>query len=269
MFGNAPKALWQRWAAADDANRIDLACRTLLVEDGEQRILFETGIGAFFSPELKERFGVMDEDHVLLDGLVALGLSHEDIDVVVLSHLHFDHAGGLLSAYSPDEPPHLLFPGARFVVSRGAWERAQSPHPRDKASFIPELNEQLAASGRMELVEGERSEVLGDLVRFHRSDGHTPSMMLAEIETSLGPIVFAADLIPGVPWVRTAITMGYDRYPELLVDEKTTLLNDLLARDGRLFFTHDPEWALSALGTDDKGRVVAQDPMPTLERLEV
>ena len=99
MFGNAPKALWERWADADEHNRIRLSCRCLLIREPSRWILFETGIGAFFEPRLKDRYGIVEAEHVLLENLAALGLSHEDIDVVVLSHLHFDHAGGLLTAW--------------------------------------------------------------------------------------------------------------------------------------------------------------------------
>ena len=90
MFGNAPKVLWQRWVQPDADNRIDLGCRALLVQEPGRNILIETGIGAFFSPELKQRFGVQEDRHVLLDNLAKLGLSDADIDIVVLTHLHFD-----------------------------------------------------------------------------------------------------------------------------------------------------------------------------------
>src|SRR5438045_5005213 len=93
-------------------------------------------------------------DLVLLRSLAERGMRHEDVDVVVLSHLHFDHAGGLLSAFEEGQPPQLLFPKARFVVSRTAWERALAPHPRDRASFIAALPELLRASGRLEIVDG-------------------------------------------------------------------------------------------------------------------
>ena len=100
MFGNAPRALWGRWAAPDDENRIDLACRALLATPLNGRtVLFEAGIGAFFDPKLRERYGVVEDRHVLLDSLAAAGFKPSDIDVVVLSHLHFDHAGGLLQPY--------------------------------------------------------------------------------------------------------------------------------------------------------------------------
>src|SRR3954466_13182304 len=110
MFGNAPRALWSRWAAPDEAGRIALACRALLVEGDGRRILFETGIGAFFAPELRERYGVVESEHVLLESLAGLGVSDRDVDVVVLSHLHFDHAGGLLAPYRSGKKPELLFP---------------------------------------------------------------------------------------------------------------------------------------------------------------
>lgn len=261
MFGNAPKALWSRWIMPDAENRIPLACRCLLVKDlladgvHGRNVLFETGIGAFFEPALRERYGVVESRHVLLDSLAAIGLTHEDIDVVVLSHLHFDHAGGLLATWEKDQPPRLLFPNARFVVGAEHWRRALKPHPRDRASFVPELQPLLQASGRLELVEGEYSQTLGKSVRFSFSDGHTPGLMLAEV----GGVVFCADLIPGRFWVHLPITMGYDRWPEKLIDEKRAFLDDKLARDVRLFFTHDHDCALARVTRDERGRFGTTD----------
>jgi glyoxylase-like metal-dependent hydrolase (beta-lactamase superfamily II) len=259
MFGNAPRALWEKWIAPDDRHRIPLACRAMLIEESHddgrvRRLLFETGIGAFFPPKLRDRYGVVESEHVLLRSLETAGTSHEDIDVVVLSHLHFDHAGGLLAPYEEGSPPRLLFPRATFVVSREAWERARHPHPRDRASFIPELPGLLEESGRLEIVDGDRSMALGADYGLHRSEGHTPGLLLSEVPSDDGPIVFAADLIPGRPWVHLPITMGYDRWPERLVDEKASLLESLLARRGRLFFTHDPTVAMGRVRRDENGR---------------
>ncbi len=267
MFGNAPRALWERWANPDELHRIPLACRALLIEEPGRRILLETGIGAFFEPELRERFGVVESDHVLLESLGSLGLAHSDIDVVVLSHLHFDHAGGLLSRWSEQSGPQLLFDRARFVVSEGAWARAMKPHARDRASFIPALQPLLEASGRLEIVAGPVSTALGPSYRLHESEGHTPGLMLVEIPGEHGPVLFGGDLVPGVPWVRVPITMGYDRYPERLIDEKQALLSDLADRGGRVFFTHDPDVALATIIRDDRGRLVATDHRPQLERV--
>ena len=262
MFGNAPRALWERWMAVDGQNRIDLACRALLASPlNGKTVLFETGIGAFFPPALRERYGVVEDRHVLLESLAQAGFRHEDIDVVVLSHLHFDHAGGLLAPWAEGRAPELLFPNATFVAGKAHWQRALHPHPRDRASFIPELPALLEASGRLELVDGDHSQALGAAVRFHHSDGHTPGLLLAEIvgpETvdgqPHGGVVFCADLIPGRPWVHVPITMGYDRNAELLIDEKRAFLEDKLARGVRLFFTHDPGCALAQVARDDKGR---------------
>lgn len=266
MFGNAPKALWERWFSADADNRIPLACRCLLVRDDDRLILVETGIGAFFAPALRNRYGVVEDHHVLLESLAAVGVEPPDIDVVVLSHLHFDHAGGALTAHGSGAPA-LVFSNASYVVGDQAWERAQKPHVRDRASFIPGLIDLLDATGRVERVAGDRSDVLGSGYRFHRSFGHTPGLLLAEIDMPTGPIVFAADLIPGSAWVHLPITMGYDRYPELLVDEKTALLTDLLERRGRLFFTHDPVVALGTVAKDQAGRFCVVDEKPAIVNL--
>ncbi len=256
MFGNAPKALWSKWIAPDDENRIPLACRCLLVRDGARNILFETGIGAFFSPELKARFGVVEPQHVLVESLAALGLAPADIDVVVLSHLHFDHAGGLLTAWEEGTPPRLVFSRATYVVSEEALARAKAPHARDRASFIAELPALLEGSGRLVVVARDAAgcSVLGEGYRFWHSDGHTPGLLLTEIATAQGPVLFAADLIPGAAWVHVPITMGYDRYPELLIGEKERLLRDLHARGGSLFFTHDPHLAMGKVALDAKGK---------------
>ena len=263
MFGNAPKAVWEKWAPADELNRIELACRALLASPlAGKTVLFETGIGAFFEPKLRERYGVQEPRHILIDSLREAGFEHEDIDVVVLSHLHFDHAGGLLAPWSEGRAPELLFPNATFVVGAAHWQRALHPHPRDRASFIPELPGLLQASGRLEIVSGEYSRALGESVRFSFSDGHTPGLMLAEIVgterdvegQARGGVVFCADLIPGRSWVHVPITMGYDRNAELLIDEKRAFLEDKLARDVRLFFTHDPQCALAQVLRDEKGR---------------
>ena len=266
MFGNCPRAVWERWAPADEAHRIELACRCLLVEHEGRRILLETGIGAFFEPKLRSRFGVTSDEHQLLNELAAAGVAPEAIDIVVLSHLHFDHAGGLLTPYREGEPLALAFPNATVIVGHEAWARALDPHPRDRASFIPELHALLQASGRLEVLapEATHSATLGPAFSFSYSEGHTPGLLLTRIESPRGPITFMGDLIPGVPWVHLPITMGYDRYPERLIDEKQAMLERVIAESGWAFFTHDPATAAARIELDGR-KYGTREELPTLD----
>lgn len=261
MFGNAPRALWSRWAPPDELGRIPLACRSFLAESAGQRILIEAGIGAFFPPELRERYGVVESHHVLLQSLAALGLTDADIDVVILSHLHFDHAGGLLAQHREGEPLRLLFPRARFVIGRTAFERARAPHDRDRASFIPELPQLLLDTGRLVLVDDESSAqgLLGPEFRFVETEGHTTGMLHTWVSGEQASAFFCADLVPGQAWVHLPITMGYDRFPERLIDEKAKLFAELSAARAHLLFTHDPSVAAARLGRGARQRYCAVD----------
>jgi len=256
MFGNAPRALWSRWLAPDELGRVELACRALLVEEPGKRTLFESGIGAFFEPSLRERYGVVEERHVLLESLAALGLGEGDIDQVVLSHLHFDHAGGLLAPYLAGKPLELCFGRAEFVVGRRAFERAEKPHPRDHASFIPELPGLLRASGRLRIVAGpeEATKAVGERFAFVETDGHTPGMLHATARGTSAELLFCADMVPGTAWVHAPITMGYDRYPEHLVDEKAGIFQQSAERGTYLVYTHDLRVAASRVERDARGR---------------
>lgn len=265
MFGNCPRPVWEKWAPPDERHRIVLACRAMLVcEDGGRNVLCEAGIGAFFEPRMRERFGVQEDRHVLLESLAKLGLAPEDIHVVVLSHLHFDHAGGLLTAWKEGATPALVFPKASYVVSERAWQRAKSPHARDRASFIPELQGLLEATARLEIVTGATSTTLGPAYSFTMSEGHTPGLMLTRVETPDGPYTFLGDLVPGAPWVHLPITMGYDRYPELLIDEKKGVLERIVAEKGWAFFTHDPKVAAAHVVQEPSGKYTVADPRASL-----
>lgn len=258
MFGNVPKALWSKWLVPDSMNRISLACRALLIQDQDKNILLETGIGVCFNPVLSERYGIEQSNHVLLEALNNIGLSEDDIDIVILSHLHFDHAGGLLSVWNENEEQRLLFPNAHYLVSKPAWERALSPHMRDKASFIPYLNQLLEKSNRLVIINQDRCKLLDDKYSFMFTNGHTPGLLHTVIRHHNTHIIFASDLIPGVPWIHLPVSMGYDRYPELLIDEKCELLEYAVQTNSKLFYTHDPIVAMSSV-KNDKGKWIATE----------
>ena len=267
MFGNVPRALWERWIEPDERHRIPLACRAFLIHDTvrDLRILLEAGIGVFFEPKLADRYGVDNPGHQLLMNLAALGVDPAEIDVVVLSHLHFDHAGGLLTPWRPDGSYKLVFPRARFLVGAQAWERANAPHFRDRASFVPELHRLITQTGRLELVDSEASDTLGPDFSFTLSDGHTPGLLLTRLGGERGGVVFCGDLIPGAPWVHLPVTMGYDRYPELLIQEKQAFLERVMERGDRLLFTHDAEAAACRVARDERGRFSAVEKQAALK----
>lgn len=270
MFGHVPRHLWAKWAPPDEQNRIALTCRAFLVEDGERRILIETGIGAFFEPKYKERYGVVEDGHVLLASLAERGVSPADIDVVLLSHLHFDHAGGALLPYEAGQPLQLAFPRATFVTSQVAFERALRPHTRDHASFIPGLAKLLEESGRLRLLAAGAATcgALGPRIRCLHSGGHTAGMLLPILEGHGTRAAFCADLVPGAAWVHLPITMGYDRFPEQLVNEKEDLYRKL-GVGALLLFTHDPESAAGALVEESTGRFAVTARRAELDRVDL
>jgi glyoxylase-like metal-dependent hydrolase (beta-lactamase superfamily II) len=267
MFGNAPKALWQRWIKPDQNNLIDIGSRSLLIESKEYKILFETGLGAYLSPDMKKRFQVLEEGHVLLKSLKEHGIDHSDITHVILSHLHFDHAGGLLKQW--EEGSHdlkLLFNNAQYITGKANFERSQSPHLRDQASFIPGLGSLLKKSGRLVLKKDGDTLKLGDIsIKFIESNGHTPGMILSDIKANNLSIIFTGDLMPGLPWVNLPITMGYDRNGEQLIDEKLKVLEKVYENNALLFFPHDPVYAVSNLSFDEnKKRYLPVNPQKKL-----
>ncbi len=245
MFGNVPRPVWEKWISPDNLGRIPLACRCLLLEVGGKKILCETGIGAFFDPKMADRFGVQSPTtHLLRDNLLAAGHELASIDFVILSHLHFDHAGGLLPTFTESQAGQkdLIFPKATFVVGAEAWDRALNPHPRDRASFIPGLTDLLIQSGRLLIVPRDKTSIaeLGSRFEFLTTSGHTPGQLHTLFHGEHQTVFFCGDLIPGGPWVHAPVTMGYDRNPELLIDEKLNLYDRAIRENWLLFFTHDP-----------------------------
>lgn len=273
MFGNAPRAVWEKWIAPDKEGRIPLACRAMLLEFDNLKVLCETGIGAFFEPRLAERFGVQNpSEHTLLKNLKALGYGPEDIDYVILSHLHFDHAGGLFPTYKEqtEGKTDIVFTKAQFITSDVAFERAEKPHARDKASFIPDLPKKLQETGRLRLINAANpSKLFEGRMEFFVSNGHTPGQLHTIFHGEKETVFFCGDLIPGRHWVHVPITMGYDRFPEMLIDEKATLYRKADLNTWNFFFTHDNEVSSSKVAQDFKGKYAPAGEVRGARRIKI
>ena len=268
MFGNAPKALWSGWIGSDTENRIPLACRSLVVKKDGLTILFETGIGYFMAPKLASRYGIDGQSHLLLENLQTMGINEKDVDYVVLSHLHFDHSGGLVPVHPGIENPdwQLHFPNAKYIVSKVHYERSVSPHPRDRASFIPGLAEKLNTSGRLVLINNDLADIqaLNGWIKFAFTTGHTPGMMHSIIQGKKKTIFFAGDIIPGTRWIHLPIVMGYDRFPEQTVNEKKYLLEQAVNNNWLIFYTHDPHVAATKIRINVNGKYEHSEPIERL-----
>jgi glyoxylase-like metal-dependent hydrolase (beta-lactamase superfamily II) len=253
MFGIIPKALWSRLVPPDERNRIRLAMTCLLIETAGRRILVETGCGDKFTDKDRGIFAI--SDHWLLDSLTAAGVEPESIDTVILTHLHFDHAGGA-TRWPPDaESPREAvptFPRARYVVQRGEWDDAMSGHFVMTATYRRENLEPLAQSGRLELVEGGREIAPGVSVRV--LPGHTRHQQGVLISGGGRTLVQPADLLPTSAHVGLAWNMAYDLLPYENMQMKRRLLEEAHAGGWLLLLGQDPDHSLFDVSKDAQGR---------------
>ena len=246
MFGVVPKPLWERRMPADARNRIFLGMRPLLVR-GDRTMLIDAGIGSKMDAKSVEIYDI-DRSHNLIDSLAAVGVSPRDIDIVLATHLHFDHAGGFTTR---DESGRLVptFPRARYVVRTGEWDDAAHPHERNRASYIEENFKPLADFGVLDLVAGNATIMPG--VRVVRTGGHTMHHQIVVIESAGETAIFAADLMPTTAHVDAPWIMGYDLYPMDTLRFKRTFIREAIAHEYLIFFEHDPMIAAGFIRESD------------------
>jgi len=274
MFGNAPKPMWEKWVEVDDDNRIPMAGRGILLEVEGLKILFEVGIGNYMEPKFCNRYGIENADQsVLLESLKALDVNEGDINFVVLSHLHFDHAGGLVPSWPGiNQDDWLLrFPNAQYLVGKEQFDRACNPHSRDKASYIPLLTDKLKATNRLLLVDEETvlPPSLASFLSFSFTHGHTPGLMHSWIKGEKFGVLFCSDLIPGLPWVHVPLSMGYDRYPEKVIEEKKKTLDRAIEENYYCFFTHDVDIPMASVYINDAGKYQGKEKFDSVVKLAI
>ena len=236
MFGNVPKVLWSRKHAADDKNRIELELRVLLAEGHGRRVLVDTGTGNQWDAKEQAIFDVAAGDEPgVCSALRAAGVDPADITDVVITHLHFDHAGGVTRHGS--DGPVLTFPKARHHVQRTNMETASAPNEREKASYLVRTVGPLSGAD-LHLVDGGEEILPGVFVE--PSDGHTTGLQTVRVGAGDGAVVFVADMFPTAAHVPPAWTMGYDLCPRTLMKEKRAILERAVRSGWALVLEHDP-----------------------------
>jgi methylmalonyl-CoA epimerase len=252
MFGVVPKALWAQQAPPDDRNRILMAMRPLIIR-GSRTMLVDAGLGDKDDAKFHDIYGV-DRSRNLDHTLAEAGLSPDDIDIVLASHLHFDHAGGF-TARDAAGRVRPKFRRAQYVVRRGEWEDATHPHERNRASYIADNFVPLAEAGVLQLVDDDQTIMPG--VRVRRTGGHCRHHQMIVIDSGGRTAAFVADLIPTTAHLSPPWIMGYDLYPMDTLATKKAFLAEAVEKDVLVFFEHDPALAAGYIREEHgKRRVV-------------
>ena len=243
MFGTVPRALWEKRLPPDDANRIPLGMRPLIVRTGTQTMIIDAGCGDKMDAKSAQIYK-LDRRYHLDHALVEAGVGPADIDIVLASHLHFDHVGGFTAL---DKNGALVprFPRARYIAHRAEWHDATHPHERNRASYLQENFVPLKDAGVLTLVDDEAEILPG--VRYRRSGGHTAHHQVVTIESGGRTAVFTADMYPTSVHAPDPWLMGYDLYPMDTLAFKRAFSREAIEREYLLFFEHDPAMAAGYL----------------------
>ena len=255
MFGVVPKTIWQRTNPADANNLIDIAARSLLIEDGNRLILIDTGMG---DKQSEKFFGYYYQwgDFTMDKSLKKLGFHRDDITDVFMTHLHFDHCGGSIQWNKARTGYEPAFKNAVFWTDESHWNWAVNPNVREKASFLKENLLPMKESGQLKFVSRgakvflENSE-LGFDILF--ADGHTEKQMIPHIHYKDRTLIFTADLVPTVGHIPVPYCTGYDTRPLLTMKEKSSFMNEAVEKDYYLFFEHDAHNEICTLRNTEKG----------------
>ena len=248
MFGIVPKPLWEIANPPDIENRIKLATRNLLLEDGNKKILIDTGMGTKWNKKMKEIYSI-SEEITIESALADNGVKAEDISDVILTHLHFDHTGGSTKNENGKTVPS--FPNAKYYVQKQNFDWAINPSNRDRGSYLKENFLSLFEEGVLNFIYGE--EEFDDEIKFIVVNGHTFGQQLIKISDSANTFLYCCDLFPTISHIPIPYVMGYDLQPLVTVSEKQKILKQAINESWKLFFEHDPDTAFVTLKETEKG----------------
>jgi glyoxylase-like metal-dependent hydrolase (beta-lactamase superfamily II) len=250
MFGVVPKFMWSKKYPVDEANLCDCALRSMLIIDGDRRILIDNGVGDKLSESEASHHNYIANIN-LKDSLNNLGFDFEDITDVILTHLHFDHCGGSTRYKNGTEELELVFPQATHWVSKTQWENYLNPNVREKDSYYPENMMPVFESGKLKFIEKD-----GELfpnVEIRMFNGHTTGLMSVLVKNDDKTIVFAADFIPTMANVNVKWIAAYDLFPTIVLEEKQIFLKEAVKKNYTLFFQHDIQNECCSLKQTEKG----------------
>jgi glyoxylase-like metal-dependent hydrolase (beta-lactamase superfamily II) len=249
MFGVVPRPLWEKTNVPDERNRITLAARALLIVGNGRRILVDNGNGGKFTPKQVDIYRLDTGRNDLMKSLAEAGVTPSDVTDVILTHLHFDHAGG--STYREGTEVKPAFPHARYYVQKAHWEQAVNPTEKDRGSFMADDFMPLKDHGVLEFVEGEYEIFPG--ISLVLVNGHTAAQQLPKISDGTTTVLFCCDLFPTTSHIPLPYIMAYDLRPLVTLNEKKQILARACEEDWTLFFEHDPETVAGKVKRTDRG----------------
>jgi len=244
MFGVVPKMLWEKKIPADDNNLIPMKARSLLIRGNERNILVDAGPGRKLSGKMKKIYGIDDHSTDANDSLSKHGLTCDDITDVIITHLHFDHAGG--STIIREKKPVPAFPNAKYYIQKAQFEAAINPGPGEASSFTRDDFVPLDESGVLKVLDGPCELFSG--IELIVTNGHTKGQQHPLIKGKEASLFFCADLIPTSAHIPVSWHMAYDNYPLTIMKEKEEYLSRAFKENWILFFEHDPVCATASVG---------------------
>jgi glyoxylase-like metal-dependent hydrolase (beta-lactamase superfamily II) len=256
FFGVVPKVMWSRKASADEKNFIVAGLNSLLIRTGKQNVLVETGMGSKLPEKMIK---VYRQPAKLLDNLAAAGISPEEIDIVINTHLHFDHCGW--NTMRQGDRVVATFPKAKYYVQEGEWQHAQEQHIRDAVSYISENYNPLLENGQMELLRGDREIVPGISVRVF--PGHTMNMQAVVVTSGGKSACYISDLIPTSGHIDLTWVMAFDLSPIDTIDSRKRYYAHALPGEWLTVFTHDHAMPWGYIEKDDAGKLLVRPPQIT------
>lgn len=256
MFGVVPKTLWSKKVQADEQNRVAFGLNCLLVRTGRHNVLIETGFGNKLSPKLREIYGTQQ---LLPESLATAGISPDEIDIVINTHLHWDHCSWNTTLH-PDGSVTPTFPNARYFAHRGEVVHGHHQHERDAISYASANYDPLIKAGQMTLIDDERMTApeICDGIWVELYPGHTEQLMVVHIESRGEHAVFVSDLIPTRHHLDLSWAMGFDLDPIRTIDERKRYFAQALPKRWLTIFSHDHELPMTYLKRDERGRVVPE-----------